>query len=76
MRRTSALHGADSATGASQKAIGAPGSMLIGPCILDRKLGPVTSKGAGVPVPVGGACTQVINVAHGGTGITLFTVGA
>ena len=47
-----ALHGTGGTTGAPgapEKAIGVPESMLIGPCIPGRKLGPVTSKDAAVP---------------------------
>ena len=65
---------------------GAPETVRIGPCVLGGKLGQVTSKGAAVLVLVrsscldvearGGTCTQVINVVHSGTGITLSMVGA
>ena len=50
-----ALYGTGGATGAPgapsapEKAIGTPGSMLIGPYVTGGKLGPVTSKGAAVP---------------------------
>ena len=47
-----ALYGAGSPTGAPEKAIGMPGSMLIGPCVTGGKLGPVTSKGAVIPALV------------------------
>ena len=50
-----ALYGAGGAIGTPgdpEKALGAPGSMLIGFCVLGGKLGPVTSKGAGVSVLV------------------------
>ena len=64
----------------------APGSMLIGPCVLGGKLGPVMSKGAAALVLVksswldvearGSACAHVINVVHSSAGITLSMVGA
>ena len=67
-----AIYGAGGATGAPgapEKAIGRPGSMLIGPCILCGKLGPITSKGAAVLALVissrldvearGGACDRL-----------------
>ena len=74
------LYGATGAAGASEKSIGAPGSMLIGPCVLGGNLGPVMSKDASALVLVrsssldvearGGACAHVINVVHSGVGIT------
>ena len=63
-----------------EKAIGAPGSMLIGNCGLGGKLGSVTSKGAAALVLVrsrldvearGSACAHVTYVAHSRAGITL-----
>ena len=48
-----ALYATGSATGipgTPEKDIGVPGSMLIGPCVTGRKLGPAMSKGAVVLV--------------------------
>ena len=50
-----ALYHAGSSTGIPgtlERDIEALGNMLIGPSVTGGKLGPVMSKGAGVPVPV------------------------
>ena len=44
--------GATGAPGTYEKAIGTSGSMVIGPSVLGGKLGPITSKGAALPILV------------------------
>ena len=59
-----ALYSAGGIPGAPVRDIGAPGSMLICPCVTGGKLGPATSKGAVVWLAVttrGDACAPEIN---------------
>ena len=74
-----ALYSAGGIPGAPVRDIGAPGSMLIGPCVTGGKLGPATSKGAVVWLAVttrGDACAPEINTPHSGTVDTISMVGA
>ena len=74
-----ALYSAGGIPGAPVRDIGAPGSMLIGPCVTGGKLGPAMSKGAVVWLAVttrGDACAPEINTTHSGTVDTKFMVGA
>ena len=74
-----ALYSAGGIPGAPVRDIGAPGSMLIGPCVTGGKLGPATSKGAVVWLVVttrGDACAPEINTPHSGTVDTISMVGA
>ena len=74
-----ALYSAGGIPGAPVRDIGAPVSMLIGPCVTGGKLGPATSKGAVVWLAVttrGDACAPEINTPHSGTVDTISMVGA
>ena len=74
-----ALYSAGGIPGAPVRDIGAPGSMLIGPCVTGGKLGPATSKGAVVWLAVttrSDACAPEINTLHSGTVDMISMVGA
>ena len=74
-----ALYSAGGIPGTPVRDIGAPGSMLIGPCVTGGKLGPATSKRAVVWLAVttrGDACAPEINTPHSGIVDTISMVGA
>ena len=74
-----ALYSAGGIPGAPVRDIGAPVSMLIGPCVTGGKLGLAMSKGAVVWLAVttrGVACAPEINTPHSGTVDTISMLGA